>query len=248
MTMRYKLTWILILLNIIIFEIIFSMPETLYNAAFETLSFSAPQSFELWRWLTSLFVHANASHLFFNMLALLFFGRILEEEITPIQWLGVYFTSGFVGNLAFALTSLSPAVGASGCIFGIMGATMLIKPKKMIQIYIIPMPLGLIAILYILSQVALATDPAMGSGIAYMAHVGGLITGSVFMFFCETKKSIKSFFILLILLGILFVLSPIIQLLVGIGSFVLSIIDLILGIVLYSIAKFGLGWTWALIL
>jgi len=135
-------------------------------------------------------------------------------------------------------------VGASGCIFGVMGAAMLIKPKEMIRLYVIPLPLGLIAILYILTQAALAVIPLSDTGIAYMAHIGGLVMGIVLVFFYEPRDSIKGIAFMILLVALLIILWPLIGFVITIGHAVLSVIDFIVGIVLYGIAKLILSWIW----
>ncbi len=244
--MDNRLTWSLIAANVLVFELIFSMPEAMFNQAFDLLSFTGWQSLELWRWVTSMFLHANASHLFFNMLALYFFGRVLEEEVSTKQWLGIYFISGLAGNLAYGLTSSAPAVGASGCIFGILGAAMLLKPKELIRIYIFPLPLGFIAILYILTQAALAAIPVADVGIAYMAHIGGLVAGSALMFLYSPKKAGRGILWMIACLFILLILAPIIGLIIVFGEIILSVIDFAVGAVLYTVANLVFSWIWVI--
>jgi len=184
-----RITSALILINIAVFLLVFSMPEAMMENTFSTFQFSSSGFLEVWRWLTSMFLHASASHIFFNMLALYFFGNAIEDEIGARRFLLIYFLSGVAGNLAYGLTSAVPAVGASGCIFGIMGAAMLMKPKEMINMYVFPLPLGVIAMLYVLTQAALAAVPVNEMGIAYMAHIGGLAAGSLIMLYSEPKNS-----------------------------------------------------------
>ena len=244
--MKERVTQALILANIAVFLIVFSMPEGLMEQAFSLLSFSGATVLMPWTWLTTMFMHANASHLFFNMLALYFFGRVAERELGPGRFAAVYFLSGLAGNLAYALTSAEPAVGASGCIFGVMGAAMFIKPKEWIKLYVIPLPLGIISILYVLTQVTLSAMPIETSGVAYIAHAGGLIAGSLLAFYYEPKSSLKGFGMMVVLLIILAVLWPLIGIAVGIGELVLSAVDFVVGIVLYGTAKIALGWIWTL--
>lgn len=245
--MDNKLTWSLIIVNVLVFELMFSMPEAMLESAFEALHFSSAHVFEVWRWFTSMFIHASPSHLFFNMVALYFFGRVIEEELGAPKWLGIYFLSGLAGNLVYGLTSTAPAVGASGCIFGLLGAAMLLKPKEPIRLYLLPLPLGLIAVLYILTQAALAAVPAAGVGIAYMAHIGGLVAGSAMMFVFEPKKALKGILWMILCLGLLIVLAPLIGLIVFIGQLVLGIFDLIIGTVLILAARFLFSWIWVII-
>lgn len=238
------LTRALIIINVAIFLVVFSMPDALLEQTFTLLGFSGASMFEIWRWFTSLFLHASASHLFFNMIALYFFGRVVEDELKARRFLIIYLLSGLAGNLAYGFTSTLPAVGASGCIFGVMGAAMLIKPKEMIRLYVIPLPLGLIAILYILTQAALAVIPLSDTGIAYMAHIGGLVMGIVLVFFYEPRDSIKGIAFMILLVALLIILWPLIGFVITIGHVVLSVIDFIVGLVLYGIAKFLLAWIW----
>jgi membrane associated rhomboid family serine protease len=246
--MEKNITNILIILNIIVFLIVFSMPEELLGYTFDRLSFSGAYMLDPVRWLASLFLHANASHLFFNMLALYFFGRVVEEELSAKQYVGIYLLSGVFGNLLYGLTSTALAVGASGCVFGVMGAAMLMEPKKLIRIYIIPLPLGLIAVLYMLAQVTLAAMPLEATGVGYMAHIGGLVAGSAACFYCNAKRAVKSLGFMLLMLAILIMLQPVIGLVIGIGEFILSIVDFVVGIILYGIARLLLSWIWGVFL
>jgi membrane associated rhomboid family serine protease len=239
-----NITKALIAVNVAVFLLIFSMPDELLGQTFALLNFPGDGMFEVWRWLTSLFLHANASHLFFNMIALYFFGRVVEEEVDSRHFVLIYFLSGLAGNAAYGLTSTMPAVGASGCIFGVMGAAMLLKPKEMIRLYFIPLPLGLIAILYILTQAALAVIPLADTGIAYIAHIGGLVAGSLLVFYLKPRDSVKGAAFMILMLILLILLWPLIGFVVTIGQAVLSVIDSIVGWVLYGIAKLLLAWIW----
>jgi membrane associated rhomboid family serine protease len=241
-----SVTKLLILLNVAIFLIVFSMPEDLLQATFGTFDFSSGKFLEVWRWITTMFLHGSASHLFFNMVALYFFGSVLEDEIGRKKFLAIYFLSGLAGSVIYGLTSATPAVGASGAIFGVMGASMFCHPKKLIKLYILPLPLGLVAILFILAQVTLAAVPLHVSGIAYTAHIGGLVMGSILMFYMEPKAALKGFGMVLVLLVLLIALWPFIGFVVGIGQAVLGFIDLIVGFVLYGIAKLLLSWVWVI--
>ncbi len=232
-----RLTWILIALNVVVFELVFSMPEALLKQTFDVLSFSSPQLFQVWRLFTSLFLHASASHLFFNMLGLYFFGKVLEEEVDPKKFLLIYFLSGIVGNLVYGFTSATPVVGASGCVFGLMGFAMLMKPKKMINFYMFPLPLGVIAVLYAVVETLLVYFGEFASGVAHIAHVAGLIVGVLFAFRIDKKRAGKGLLWLILFLAILILLGPILGLIIVIGNLILGAFDLIVGFVLYGLAK-----------
>ncbi len=77
---------------------------------------------EYWRLLTSMFLHIGVMHLFFNGYALLVIGTELERVLGPDRFSAIYVLSGLFGSLASYALSDSLAAGASGAIFGIIGA------------------------------------------------------------------------------------------------------------------------------
>ena len=238
-----KITYALIIINIIIFLLVFSMPEEMLNAVFENFAFSSTQMGEIWRWFTSLFLHASASHLFFNMIGLYFFGKILENEVETRWYLAIYFVGGLIGTFAFLLTSTAPVVGASGAVFSLMGAAMLLNPVKRIHFYIFPLPLAFVAILFLLTTTIVVYFQPEMSGVAHIAHLGGLIAGSIFAFFHDPKRAIKGSFVLIICGALLLILGPILALITGFGGLLLSVIDTVIGAVLYTLAKL-LSFLW----
>ena len=83
---------------------------------------------EYYRLLTSMFLHADIMHIFSNMIALLFFGTAVENNFSKIEYIIIYFISGLIGNL-FSLILLPLNVislGASGAIFGLIGAAFIL--------------------------------------------------------------------------------------------------------------------------
>jgi len=238
-----KFTWYLIIANIAVFLLVFSMPEALRDSVFGTFSFSFSNIAEVWRWFTSLFLHVSASHLFFNMLGLYFFGKILENEVPKNWFLSVYFIGGLLGNFAFGVTDSGLVAGASGCVFAVMGAAMLLNPVRKTHMYVIPLPLGIVAIIFIIAEVFVAYfEPALGN-IAHVAHLAGLLTGGVFAFFHDWKRSIKGGIVLGICVLLLIFMGPIFGLITGIGALVLAVIDMVIGFVLYNLAAI-LSFIW----
>lgn len=76
---------------------------------------------EYWRLLTAAFLHVGLVHIVFNSLAIRALGQILEELYGPVRFTVLYMGSAIVGNLAIVLGG-APAVGASGAVFGMLGA------------------------------------------------------------------------------------------------------------------------------
>jgi rhomboid protease GluP len=78
---------------------------------------------QLWRLLTAVFLHSGVIHLLFNLYALYTLGPLLEGYIGHLRFLAVFFISGLYGSLLSYAFSGSISVGASGAIFGLLGAT-----------------------------------------------------------------------------------------------------------------------------
>jgi membrane associated rhomboid family serine protease len=136
-----------------------------------------------WTLLTSMFVHGGITHILFNMLALYFFGEYLSSIVGEKKFFWVYFIGGIVGGLFFVLFAytLMPglldaaAVGASGAIYAVGGALAVMRPNARVMIFPFPVPSPLwLAILIGLLVIA--------PGVAWQAHLGGVLTGLVMGF------------------------------------------------------------------
>jgi membrane associated rhomboid family serine protease len=143
-------------------------------------SFSSPLTSELltapvlidqgewWRVVTSAFTHASVVHLALNMLALLLFGSELERMMGKGRYLTVYLVSALGGAAALQLfgTYLGGVVGASGAIYGLLGAfgVVLVKQKQDLR--------GLLTLLAI--NLVISFLP----GVSLLGHLGGLVAGA----------------------------------------------------------------------
>ncbi len=151
-----------------------------------------------WTFLTCAFIHFDIAHLLSNMFVLLFFGASLEGELGRGRMLLVFFLGVLAGDL-ISLFFYAPSViliGASAGIFALIGAGMLIKPLDMsFYPFTVPMPLGVIGILYIIyNSLGLFAGE---QGISYIAHAGGMIVGLAFGFRHEGfRKSMLTMMIL----------------------------------------------------
>jgi membrane associated rhomboid family serine protease len=146
-----------------------------------------------WTFFTSIFLHANFSHLFYNMFALFFFGLYLERLVDKKTYLLIFFISGFFGNLLFLFTTYNssiPAVGASGAIYGIIGTLAALKPYAIVYVYFTPMPLIVVAFLWALISFIGIFIP---SSIAHAAHLSGLITGYAIGYILKKRERKKYF-------------------------------------------------------
>lgn len=124
-----------------------------------------------WQVLTSAFSHYDVLHLGFNMLALYFLGPMLEQVLGRLRFLAVYFVSAFTASAAVMLVSNpnSQTLGASGAIFGLMGALVVVAFKVKADLRQILFWLGLNLVF---------TFYNTGS-ISWQGHLGGLIGGAL---------------------------------------------------------------------
>ena len=125
-----------------------------------------------WRLITAAFLHFGPIHLALNMISLWFAGRILEQVIGSWRYLLLYLVSGLAGSAgALYLSPNSPTAGASGAIFGILGALLVLERRGTIATG------GQVLMLIILNLVFTFTF----SGISIGGHLGGLIAGIAMM-------------------------------------------------------------------
>jgi len=136
---------------------------------------------EWWRMVTAMFLHASYLHIGLNMYSLYYVGSILESKIGRWQFLLLYLASGMAGSAgALLLSPGNPTVGASGAIFGVMGALFILERRGSIATE------GQIAVLIVVN---LAFTFALASHISVGGHVGGLIGGIVLMWaFHELRR------------------------------------------------------------
>ena len=142
--------------------------------------------------LTSMFLHGSWSHILGNMVFLWAFGPEIEDAMNPGRYLVFYLAGGVVAGLAQIAASPSstvPTLGASGAIAAVMGAFLITYPRDRIRtllligffITVTFLPAFLLIGLWFLIQlvsIGSVASTATG-GVAYMAHVGGIVFGAI---------------------------------------------------------------------
>ena len=124
---------------------------------------------EYWRLISSGFLHENLIHIGFNMYLLYLLGMMLEPAIGSLRFFAIYLTSLLAGSFGALLATAAPSLGASGAIFGLMGAAVVELRARRVSVMESGIA-GLIVINLILSF-SLAN-------ISVGAHIGGLIGGA----------------------------------------------------------------------
>ena len=132
-----------------------------------------------WTLLTSIFLHGGIEHLFYNMFALVLFGLILEQIIGSKKFFILYFSSGLIASLA-TIPFYQSSLGASGAIFGILGALAILRPRMVVWISFIPMPMFLAVFVWAAIDLFGIFFP---SNIANAAHLAGLGLGVAYGFY-----------------------------------------------------------------
>jgi membrane associated rhomboid family serine protease len=137
----------------------------------------------------SMFLHANLAHLIGNLWSLWIFGNNVEDAYGSGGYVLLYLASGLAATAAFVFTNpgeVTPLVGASGAISGVMGAYLVLFPSARVVsvfpiFFFIPvaLPAALFLILWFAGQFALIGG---ATGIAWQAHVGGFLFGAAVSF------------------------------------------------------------------
>lgn len=126
---------------------------------------------EYWRLFTSGFLHYGFLHILFNMVFLYFVGQMLEPAIGHLNFLAVYLASLVAGSFgALVFTPLAHTAGASGALFGVFGALLVVARARGIPIW--QSGLGLTLVINLVFTVSV-------SGISIGGHLGGLVAGVI---------------------------------------------------------------------
>ncbi len=136
-----------------------------------------------WTLLTAMFIHAGFWHLFGNMITLYFFGTFLFRLIGNNRFLILYFLGGLAGNALYLWLGepLSSVVGASGAIYAVAGALVVMMPKLSVRLYfVLPVPLWVVVLVFFVIW-------SFIPGVAWQAHLGGLAVGLIAGFFFRRR-------------------------------------------------------------
>lgn len=171
----------LLIANVATFVLLLMLPERMW--VLEWLAFRPDRVLTRpWGAITYMFVHADLIHLLVNMLVLFFFGPPLEDRWGSREFLRYYLICGMGGVLlSFLLAPGAPIVGASAACYGLMLAFAMSWPDAPIYVWgIFPVKAKyLVGFFFLLTFVQAFGAP--GGPVAHMAHLGGLLTGLVYI-------------------------------------------------------------------
>ena len=187
-------TYVLIVMNVLFFLVELGGGDAfIMQWSFVPSRFMANPVADFPTIFTSMFMHAGWLHLGGNMLYLWIFGDNVEDRFGHIKFIIFYLLCGLgatFAQLMFSLGSDIPNLGASGAIAGVLGSYILMFPQERVRVLqgqqIIQVPalivIGFWIVLQLFSSIGSITGAADSGGVAYMAHVGGFVTGFVLTF------------------------------------------------------------------
>ena len=193
---KWMMTYALMIANFIVFILTFTFfkfgnySAIIWDLGFRPIYLSLEYFPQIYTLFTSMFVHGGFLHLIGNMIVFFFMGIAFEQRIGAKKFIAIYLITGVCGALTHSLMNLGPEtnlislIGASGAIFGIMGAFAYSYPRDEV---VMPIPLGIIMVLrkikviYAVILFAVLETVIVVYGVqdntAHFAHLGGLISG-----------------------------------------------------------------------
>ena len=205
----------IIIINVLVM-VMTSLKENLMYEKF-ALFYPTSQFFHWWQPVTHMFMHGGFWHLFFNMYTLYIFGSVLErvwgtkkflifyfvtglgaaaihtgvEWIQMQHWLGQAAQGSMQAQASIHMMKLTPTVGASGAIYGVLMGYAMLYPDSMLTLILPPISLKAKWLVLIFAAIELLTGvTGTGGGIAHFAHLGGLIFGFLLIWYWKKKRTL----------------------------------------------------------
>ncbi len=151
--------------------------------------------FGVWQLVSYMFIHADFTHLLFNMFALWMFGRQLEYDLGSQRFLLYYLLTGIgAGVLNLLVMSLTGdyglTIGASGAVFGILLAFGVLHPNVPLYLFFIPVPIKAKWFVIGYGAIELLQGISMNDNIAHFAHLGGMVFGLLLLLVWRAQRKI----------------------------------------------------------
>ena len=132
---------------------------------------------QLWRLVTPIFLHGGIEHLVSNAVALFILGLVCEHAFGRAQYVSLFLVSGLSGSLLSVVLNPGPSVGASGAIFGLQGAAIVLFRRHRDRLLVRDRRIGFVLLVWaIYTIVGGIATPYIDNG----AHIGGALGGALF--------------------------------------------------------------------
>jgi len=185
---RFMPTYILVATNVAVYALTSYIGGSFLETDFSIIAVyglytPAVLNGEVWRLFTSLFVHANIAHIAGNMLFLFIYGLRAQEMFDLKEYMAIYFLAGLAGNALTMFTDFiilggfAVSVGASGAIFGVLGAVMIYARRSIGQSIISALMYAFF--LFVIN---------IGPNVNFLAHLGGLVVGLALGYFLAAAR------------------------------------------------------------
>ncbi|MEG1701002.1 MAG: rhomboid family intramembrane serine protease [Alistipes sp.] len=188
----------LIIINVLVFMASALLPiGDLIMSSCSLFWFTSP-FYHSYQFITYMFLHANISHLFFNMFALWMFGRTLEYELGSKRFLTYYMVCGLgaaliqMGVVWLTGEYYIQLLGASGAVMGLLLAFGVMHPNSIIMLLIPPIPIKAkwFVIIYGVLELFMGWT-GYGGNVAHFAHVGGMLWGFMLLHWWRKQGFIR---------------------------------------------------------
>lgn len=208
----------LIIINVLVF-LMYCVNREFMIVNF-AMFYPASPYFKPWQIITHMFMHGGFWHIFFNMYTLFMFGSILERAWGPKKFLLYYFVTGlgavalhtcvqwievriYMSQLASGITSaasaihalkMTPTVGASGAIYGLLLGFGMLYPDSMLTLIFPPISLKAKWFVVIFAVIELLTGiTGVGGNIAHFAHLGGMLFGWLMIMYWKRNNKLYEY-------------------------------------------------------
>ena len=205
----------LIIINVLVFVMTLLRKQFMYESF--ALFYPTSPYFHWWQYITHMFMHGGFWHIFFNMYTLLIFGCVVERIIGSKKFLIFYFVCGlgaaalhtgvewlqatsYMNALAdgsiqaadsYARLKMTPTVGASGAIYGIILAYAMLFPQSRLTLLFPPVSLSAKWMVIIFAGIELLTGiTGTADGVAHFAHLGGMLFGWMLIRYWRKKGTL----------------------------------------------------------
>lgn len=205
----------IIVINVLVMIMTYLNEDFMYEHF--ALFYPTSQFFRWWQPVTHMFMHGGFWHLFFNMYTLFIFGSVLERVWGTRKFLIFYFVTGLgaaaihtgvewiqmqswltqaaegsmAAQSAIHVLKLTPTVGASGAIYGVLMGYAMLYPDSVLTLVFPPISMKAKWFVLIFAAIELLTGvTGTGGGIAHFAHLGGLIFGFLLILYWKKKHTL----------------------------------------------------------
>jgi len=193
----------LIIVNVLIMVVIAGLDMAYVPIPDLRVFFPTSDYFKPFQLVTHMFIHADIGHLFFNMLFLVFLGPMVEDTLGSKKFLIVYLAAGLFssffdwmitygmvqgGMMEMRRVLNTGHLGASGAVFGIVGAYGWLFPDRQVRLLIPPIPIKAKYLVLLLLVVGFLMDRE--GNVGHYAHLGGALAGIGLIYFWRKSRTI----------------------------------------------------------